>query len=190
MNVTPTRLPEVLIVEPRVFGDERGWFFESWAAERYEGAGIPGHAAGPFVQDNISRSRRGVLRGLHLQSPHGQGKLVSALHGEVFDVAVDVRVGSPTFGQWTGAALSADNRRQMWVPPGFAHGFCVLSEEAVFHYKCTDSYHPECEITVRWNDTAIGIEWPLAAAPTLNDKDRDALVLADIPRDRLPVFGG
>lgn len=185
MNVIPTRLPEVFVIEPRVFGDERGYFFESWAAARYEDAGV----AAPFVQDNISRSRRGILRGLHLQNPHAQGKLVSALEGEVFDVAVDFRVGSPRFGQWVGEVLSSENHRQMWVPPGFAHGFCVLSDDAIFHYKCTDSYHPECELSVLWNDPGIGIEWPLDA-PTLNDKDRKALRLADIPTARLPVYGG
>jgi len=183
MNILPTRLPEVFVIEPRVFGDARGFFFESWAAERYEGAGI----AGPFVQDNISRSRHGILRGLHLQNPHGQGKLVSALEGEVFDVAVDVRVGSPRFGQWVGERLSSQNHRQLWVPPGFAHGFCVLSDDAIFHYKCTDSYHPECELSVLWNDAAIGIEWPLDA-PILNDKDKNGLRLADIPPARLPTF--
>lgn len=185
MNVTATRLPGVLLIEPRVFGDARGYFFESWSAARYAEAGVPG----PFVQDNISRSRRGILRGLHLQNPHAQGKLVSALEGEVFDVAVDVRAGSPTFGQWVGALLSADNHHQLWVPPGFAHGFCVLSENAVFHYKCTDAYHPECELSVAWDDPAIGIAWPIAE-PTLNDKDRSGLRLADIPRDRLPVYTG
>ena len=185
MNVTATRLPEVLLIEPRVFGDARGYFFESWAAERYADAGV----AGPFVQDNISRSARGILRGLHLQNPHGQGKLVSALEGEVFDVAVDVRVGSPRFGQWAGALLSDQNRRQLWVPPGFAHGFCVLSDEAVFHYKCTDSYHPECEMSVLWNDPDIRIDWPVAE-PILNEKDRSALILADLPHDRLPVYDG
>jgi len=185
MNVLPTRLPEVFVIEPRVFGDARGFFFESWAASRYEDAGIPG----PFVQDNVSRSRRGILRGLHLQHPHGQGKLLSVLDGEVFDVAVDVRVGSPRFGQWVGEVLSGENHRQLWVPPGFAHGFCVLSEDAVFHYKCTDSYHPECEMSVLWNDPAIAIEWPITA-PTLNDKDAGGLRLADIPAARLPVYGG
>jgi len=184
MNVQPTRLPEVLIVEPRVHGDARGYFFESWAETRYGDAAI----AGPFVQDNISRSRRGILRGLHLQNPHAQGKLVSAVYGEVFDVAVDVRTGSPRFGQWVGVVLSDQNRRQLWVPPGFAHGFCVTSEEAIFHYKCTDSYHPECEMSVLWNDPAIGIEWPLDS-PTLNAKDAGAPPLAELA-GRLPVFGG
>lgn len=172
------------MLEPRVFGDERGYFFESWSAERYAGAGI----AGTFVQDNISRSRRGILRGLHLQHPHAQGKLVSALDGEVFDVAVDVRTGSPRFGQWVGEILSSENKRQLWIPPGFAHGFVVLSEEAIFHYKCTDAYHPECELSVLWNDPAIGIDWPLPD-PVLNEKDRGALPLAAIPPSRLPTYG-
>ena len=185
MIVTPTRLPEVLIVEPRVFGDARGSFFESWSASRYADSGI----AGPFVQDNISRSRRGILRGLHLQNPHSQGKLVSALAGSVFDVAVDVRSGSPRFGQWVGVELSDENRRQLWVPPGFAHGFCVLSEEAIFHYKCTDYYHPECELSVLWNDAAVGIEWPISDV-VLNDKDRNGLSIRDIPATRLPVYEG
>jgi len=184
MNVVATRLPEVLIIEPRVFGDARGYFFESWSAARYAEAGV----GGPFVQDNISRSRRGILRGLHLQNPHAQGKLVSALEGEVFDVAVDVRVGSPRFGQWVGELLSSRNRRQLWVPQGFAHGFCVLSEDAIFHYKCTDSYHPESELSVAWNDPAIGVEWPIDA-PTLNEKDAGGLRLADIPAARLPAYG-
>lgn len=169
-----------------MFGDARGYFFESWSAGRYADAGI----AGPFVQDNISRSRRGILRGLHLQSPHAQGKLVSALVGEVFDVAVDVRTGSPTFGQWVGQVLSDRNHRQMWVPPGFAHGFLVLSEDAVFHYKCTDLYHPDCELTVAWDDPAIGIEWPLepGRAPVVNEKDRRGLRLADVAPERLPAW--
>jgi len=184
MNTNSTRLPEVLLIEPRVFGDARGSFFESWAAARYSDAGI----AGPFVQDNVSRSRRGILRGLHLQHPHGQGKLLSVLEGEVFDVAVDVRVGSPRFGHWVGEVLSAENHRQLWVPPGFAHGFCVLSDDAIFHYKCTDTYHPECELTLAWNDPALAINWPIAA-PTLNDKDAAGLHLADIPAPRLPVYG-
>lgn len=183
MKIVPTLLPEVLAIEPRVFRDPRGAFFESWSATRYAEAGI----AGPFVQDNISRSPRGILRGLHLQHPHAQGKLVSVLEGEVFDVAVDVRMGSPRFGQWVGETLSSSNHRQLWIPPGFAHGFAVLSDEAVFHYKCTDSYHPECELTVAWNDPAIAIAWPLRD-PILNDKDANGLQLAAIPRERLPKF--
>jgi len=185
MNIVPTCLPEVLILEPRIFGDARGYFFESWSAARYEEAGIHG----PFVQDNFSRSRRGILRGLHLQNPHAQGKLVSAPVGEVFDVAVDVRVGSPRFGKWAGAVLSDTNHRQFWVPPGFAHGFCVLSDEAVFHYKCTDAYHPECEMSVLWDDPDIHIDWPIQD-PKLNAKDRGAPRLVDLARGRLPVFAG
>jgi dTDP-4-dehydrorhamnose 3,5-epimerase len=181
MKVTPTRLPEVLVVEPRVFRDARGTFFETWSAARYAEAGI----SGPFVQDNLSRSTRGVLRGLHLQHPHGQGKLVSVLDGEVFDVAVDVRTSSPTFRQWVGVTLSRDNGLQLWIPAGFAHGFCVLSDEATFHYKCTDAYHPECESTVRWDDPDLAIAWPVPE-PVLGDKDRAAPRLADIPRERLP----
>jgi dTDP-4-dehydrorhamnose 3,5-epimerase len=181
MLITPTRIPEVLVIEPRVFRDARGTFFETWSESRYAEAGIPG----PFVQDNISRSTRGVLRGLHLQHPHGQGKLVSVLDGEVFDVAVDVRPSSPTFRQWVGVTLSRDNGLQLWIPPGFAHGFCVLSDEATFHYKCTDAYHPECESTLRWDDPDLAIAWPVSN-PVLGDKDRSATRLAEIPRERLP----
>jgi dTDP-4-dehydrorhamnose 3,5-epimerase len=183
MNVVPTRLPEVLIIEPRVHGDSRGYFLETWSQPRYEEVGV----AGPFRQDNISRSRKGILRGLHLQNPHEQGKLVSTLDGEVFDVAVDVRVGSPRFGRWVGVVLSDQNHRQLWIPPGFAHGFCVLSEEAIFHYKCTEIYHAECEIAVAWNDPAIGIDWPLVS-PAVSDRDSRAPRLDSIARDRLPRF--
>ncbi|HEY2773506.1 MAG TPA: dTDP-4-dehydrorhamnose 3,5-epimerase [Candidatus Binatia bacterium] len=184
MKVLSTVLPEVCIIEPRVFGDERGHFFESWAAQRYVEAGIPG----PFVQDNISRSRRGILRGLHLQNPHCQGKLVSVLLGEVYDVAVDVRVGSPSFGRWTAVVLSDTNHRQFWVPPGFAHGFCVTSDEAIFHYKCTEYYHPASEMSVLWNDPALAIDWPVAS-PIVNEKDSArAFCLTDIPRERLPHY--
>jgi dTDP-4-dehydrorhamnose 3,5-epimerase len=183
MNVLPTRLPEVVIIEPRVHGDSRGYFLETWAAERYELVGVPNR----FVQDNISRSRKGIVRGLHLQNPHEQGKLVSTLEGEVFDVAVDVRVGSPRFGRWVGVVLSEQNHRQLWIPPGFAHGFCVLSDEAIFHYKCTDSYHAQSELAVSWNDPAIGIDWPVVS-PTVSDRDAAAPRLASIPRDRLPQY--
>ena len=142
MNVIETKLPGVLIVEPKVFGDDRGYFFETWQKSRYEAMGIKGK----FVQDNVSFSAHGVLRGLHYQHPHDQGKLVSVLQGEVFDVAVDIRVGSPTFGQWVGVHLSGDNYRQLWIPPGFAHGFCVLSDTALVAYKCTDYYAPGAEV--------------------------------------------
>ena len=152
MNIEELSLPGVLLITPKVFGDARGYFVETFARERYAEAGVDL----PFVQDNLSRSPKGVLRGLHLQHPHGQGKLVQVVEGSVFDVAVDVRVGSPTFGKWAGAELSADNHCQLWVPPGFAHGFVVTSEHALFSYKCTDTYHPECELSVLWSDPAIG----------------------------------
>jgi dTDP-4-dehydrorhamnose 3,5-epimerase len=185
MEVRETRLPGVLLIEPRVFGDARGFFYESFNAARYLDAGIDL----PFVQDNFSQSRKGILRGLHLQQPHPQGKLVSVLSGRVFDVAVDVRVGSPHFGRWVGEILDGESKRQLFVPPGFAHGFCVLSDEALFHYKCTDLYHPEAELSVIWNDPDIGIEWP-EASPVLSDKDAAAPRLAEIPRERLPLFVG
>lgn len=184
MKVVETAIAGVLIIEPKVFGDDRGWFMESWQQRRYAEAGI----SGPFVQDNQAHSVRGVLRGLHVQHPHGQGKLVQVLLGEVFDVAVDIRTGSPTFGQWVGVQLSGKNKRQFWVPAGFAHGYCVLSPEAMFAYKCTDEYHPETEFSVRWDDPDIGIDWPLQDAPTLSAKDADAPLLRNIPLDRLPVF--
>lgn len=178
-----TALPEVLVIDPDVFGDARGFFMETWNEAKYRELGIPGL----FVQDNISLSARGVLRGLHFQHPHGQGKLVYVLQGEVFDVAVDVRYGSPTFGKWAATTLSADNKRQVYVPPGFAHGFCVLSENALFAYKCTDFYSPQCEGAVRWDDADIGIPWPLADV-SLSRKDAMAPRLADIARERLPVY--
>ncbi|MBK5967694.1 MULTISPECIES: dTDP-4-dehydrorhamnose 3,5-epimerase [Thiorhodovibrio] len=184
MNVITTPLPGVLIIEPQVFGDERGFFLETWQQERYAEAGI-----GPtFVQDNLAYSRRGVLRGLHLQNPYAQGKLVQVLRGEVFDVAVDVRRGSPSFGRWHGCLLSEENKHQFWVPAGFAHGYLVTAEDALFSYKCTDSYHPETQFSVRWDDPAIGIDWPLSGPPTLSDADRNALPLAEIAPERLPLF--
>lgn len=179
MQVTPTALPGVLILEPRVFGDARGFFLESYNRRAFA------QATGldiDFVQDNHSRSRKGVLRGLHYQIRQPQGKLVRVVRGAVFDVAVDLRRGSPTFGQWAGVELSEDNQRQFWVPAGFAHGFVVLSDSADFLYKTTDYYAPEHERSVAWNDPAIGIDWPLAAhgigAPLLSDKDRAAVPLA------------
>lgn len=184
MKVVETEIPGVLLVEPQVFGDERGWFMESWQQARYAEHGIPG----PFVQDNQAYSCRGVLRGLHLQHPHGQGKLVQVIEGEVFDVAVDVRRGSPHFGHWVGSVLSAENRRQFYIPEGFAHGYCVLSEAALFSYKCTDLYHPETQFSIRWDDPALGIEWPLEGEPILADKDRDAPRLCEIALERLPPF--
>jgi len=183
MQVLTTSLPGVLILEPRVFGDARGFFMESWSRARYAEVGIDVD----FVQDNLSFSRRGVLRGLHFQNPHAQGKLVYVLQGAVHDVAVDIRVGSPSFGQWTAVELSAENRRQFYIPPGFAHGFCVTSETALFVYKCTDVYHPETEGSVLWNDPDLGIDWPLAD-PELSAKDRAGLRLAEFPPERLPRY--
>lgn len=181
MNIIETKLPGVVIVEPKVFGDARGFFFETWNRDRYEAAGLPA----TFVQDNVSFSRHGILRGLHFQNPHAQGKLVFALQGEVFDVAVDIRPASPTFGQWASCVLSAENKRQLFVPEGFAHGFCVTSETALFAYKCTDVYTPAAEGVVLWNDPDLGIPWPVAN-PILNSRDAQAPRLRDIPRERLP----
>jgi len=177
LTVTPTALPEVLIVEPRVFGDARGFFTESWNEARFNEATSNTLR---FVQDNHSRSSRGVLRGLHFQlQPHAQGKLVRCVAGAVFDVAVDMRKSSPRFGRWVGVELSAENQRQLWIPPGFAHGFLVVSETADFLYKTTDYYAPQAEGSVRWDDPAIGIEWPLnGLTPQLADKDAQAPLLA------------
>ena len=183
MKVLPTALPEVLIIEPKVFGDSRGFFFESYQAARYAAAGING----PFVQDNLSRSVRGTLRGLHFQEPRAQGKLVQVLRGAVWDVAVDVRRGSPRFGRWVAVELSEAAPRQLWIPPGFAHGFCVLSDSADFFYKCTELYAPECERSIAWNDPAIGITWPIGS-PILSPKDAAAPRLADAPV--LPSYPG
>lgn len=184
MNVVATNLPGVVIIEPDVFGDERGFFMETFQASRYKDmAGI----TDKFVQDNLSYSSKGVLRGLHYQLKHTQGKLVYVLEGEVFDVAVDVRAGSPTFGQWTGIVLSADNKRQLYVPPGFAHGFCVTSEKVLFAYKCTDYYHPASEKTILWNDPALGIDWPVSS-PVLSDKDIQGVALGKMQHIDLPVY--
>jgi len=183
MEVRATRIPGLLIIDPVVHGDPRGFFVETYARDRYVEAGI----TEPFVQDNLSSSPRGVLRGLHLQHPRAQGKLCSVVDGEVFDVAVDVRVGSPTFGQWEGVRLSSANMRQLYIPPGFAHGFCVVSDRALFSYKCTERYSAEDELGVAWDDEALGIDWPLEA-PVLSKKDRDNPKLADIPEERLPRY--
>lgn len=180
MNVIPTKIPDAMIIDPKVFGDARGFFVETWNHKRYVEAGLGDN----FVQDNLSKSRRGVLRGLHFQSPSFQGKLVSVIEGEVFDVAVDIRIGSPTFGAWVGVMLSGENKRQFYVPPGLAHGFVVTSEEALFAYKCTHLYAPSEELTLMWNDPAIGIDWPIDE-PALSDKDKKGLRLADLPKDRL-----
>jgi len=182
MKVIATAIPEVLIVEPKVAGDARGFFIETFRADRYAAHGI----VHPFVQDNLSRSARGVLRGLHLQNPKNQGKLATVLHGRVLDIAVDVRRGSPTFARHVAVELSADNRRQLWIPRGFAHGFAVLSETADFFYKCDDLYSPADEIVVRWDDPAIGIAWGVEA-PQLSGRDAAAPRLADVPN--LPVYG-
>ena len=176
MKATPLAIPDVILLEPKVFGDERGFFFESFNQAKFEAAiGRPV----TFVQDNHSRSAKNVLRGLHYQIGQPQGKLVRVVQGEVFDVAVDVRKSSPTFGQWVGEILSADNNRQMWVPEGFAHGFVVLSEAAEFLYKTTDYYAPEHERCIAWNDPTIGIQWPHVGVPALSTKDQQGKLLAD-----------
>ncbi len=174
MKVLDTTLPDVKLIEPDVFGDARGFFYEGWNRARYAELGLDFNV----VQTNMSRSARGVLRGLHYQWPNPQGKLVSVLEGEVYDVAVDIRRGSPTFGQWTAAVLSAENKRMLWVPPGFAHGFCVTSASADFLYKTTDYWHAEHERTLLWNDPALAIAWPLAGAPVLAAKDAAGSPLA------------
>lgn len=167
-TVTPTAIPDVLILEPRVFGDDRGFFMESYNARDFERAtGLRPE----FVQDNHSLSRRGVLRGLHYQQPHPQGKLVRVVRGDVFDVAVDLRQQSATFGKHVGVILSAENRRQLWIPEGFAHGFLVTSDWAEFLYKATDYYYPEAEHTIAWNDAVLGISWPLQGTPAVGEKD-------------------
>ena len=184
MNVIPTTLPGVLIVETRTFRDDRGYFLETWSAAKYGPAGLPTR----FEQDNLSCSAPGVLRGLHYQFPIPQGKLVSVLRGEVFDVAVDIRVGSPTFGKWEGAHLSVENGRQLYIPEGFAHGFLVLGDEpALFAYKCTAGYDPHGQRSIVWDDPDIGIDWPIAS-PLLSPKDREAPRLRDVPEGQLPVF--
>jgi dTDP-4-dehydrorhamnose 3,5-epimerase len=185
MKVHETGLPGVLLLEPVVHGDARGWFLEDWNKARFALQGI--HF--DVMQSNMSRSARGVLRGLHWQWPNPQGKLVSVLEGEVFDVAVDVRRGSPTFGQWTGATLNAENRKQLWVPEGFAHGFVVTSEAAIFRYLCTASYDPTAEAGFCWNDPAVAVAWPVND-PSLSGKDAVLPLLSQVSPDRLPVFVG
>jgi len=180
MKVTPTRIPDVLLIEPKVFGDDRGFFFESFNQKAFkEATGLNVS----FVQDNHSKSAKNVLRGLHYQIEQPQGKLVRVTHGEVFDAAVDIRKGSKTYGQWVGLILSAENKKQLWIPPGFAHGFLTLSETAEFLYKTTDYYSPEHERCIIWNDTEIGIQWPLATEPQLSSRDQRgiALVLVQVP---------
>lgn len=183
MKVIETSLPGVLLIEPQIFGDSRGFFLESFHHARYQESGI----AGTFVQDNHSRSRKGVLRGLHFQLRHSQGKLVRVTQGEIFDVAVDIRHGSPHFGKWYGCNLSDDNHHQLYVPPGFAHGFCVLSDSVDFQYKCTDYYHPEDEGSILWNDPEIGIDWPITD-PILSPKDLQSPLLQDFSQGQLPTY--
>ena len=177
MNIVERKLNDVLLLEPRVFGDERGFFYESWNRRTLSELGIDAD----FVQDNHSRSVRNVLRGLHYQIEHAQGKLVRVIEGSVFDVAVDLRRSSPTYGQWTGFTLSADNRLIAWIPPGFAHGFCVTSAHAQFLYKTTDYWYPEHERTLQWDDPTLDIAWPLSDAPQLAEKDRKGCTLGEAP---------
>ena len=178
MNVIETAIPGVLIIEPRVFGDARGFFMETWNAAGFAAAGLDL----AFVQDNHSRSQKGVLRGLHFQNPGPQGKLVRVANGAVFDVAVDLRASSPTFGKWVGVELSAANKRMLWVPEGFAHGFLTLEPDTDFLYKCTAPYAPQSEFTLAWNDPAVGIEWPVDGLdPIISDKDACGFALADVP---------
>ena len=185
MKVAGTRLAGVLLIEPDVFTDERGAFLETYHASRYAEMGIDV----AFVQDNVSVSKRDVLRGLHFQEPHGQIKLVTVLVGAVYDVVVDVRRGSPTFGLWMGVTLSDENRSQMLVPAGFAHGFLTLSQTAVFSYKCSEIYRPQCERTISWRDPQLAITWP-TAAPCLSLKDAAAPLLSAMPEEWLPTFSG
>jgi dTDP-4-dehydrorhamnose 3,5-epimerase len=184
MNTKETKLTGVIVLEPDVFSDERGFFLETWNQARYESVGIPG----TFVQDNVSFSKKGILRGLHFQYPQPQGKLVQVLSGQVVDVAVDIRIGSPTYGQWISKELSGENHRQMYIPPGFAHGYCVTSQTAVFSYKCTDFYNPATEQGIIWNDPELKIGWP-TAKPVLSPKDAGYSRLKDFPPENLPQFG-
>ena len=183
MKKLETNLNGALIIEPRVFGDARGFFYESYNKASYESLGIDAQ----FVQSNVSRSAQGVLRGLHYQWPNPQGKLVSVLEGEVYDVAVDIRRGSPGFGKWTAVMLTAENKRHFWIPEGFAHGFCVVSEFATFSYQCTALYDATTDAGIAWDDPAIGIDWPVSS-PLLSDKDARAPRLADVQPERLPEY--
>lgn len=187
MRTLETGIPGLLVIEPRVHDDARGWFMETWNASRYAAVGLPGR----FVQSNVSRSAAGVTRGLHFQYPQPQGKLVQVLQGRAFDVAVDIRRGSPTFGQWAGVELSAENHRQFWIPEGFAHGFSVLDEGALLAYLCTAEYCAEYDAVIAWDDPDIGIRWPTQASArpvALSAKDAAAPRLADIPEERLPPW--
>lgn len=183
MKLLGTELDGVFIIEPKRFGDRRGYFMECWKSSAYREAGVPPD----LVQANVSRSDKGVLRGLHYQYPEPQGKLVSVLEGAIFDVAVDIRTGSPTFGRWAGVELSADNHRQLWVPEGFAHGFCVTGESALVHYLCSREFNAEYDAAIAWDDPALGIEWP-ETKPSLSAKDAAAPRLSEVPERALPRF--
>jgi dTDP-4-dehydrorhamnose 3,5-epimerase len=183
MKLIQTDLPGCVVIEPAVFGDARGAFYESWNRQRFAEAGLDFEV----VQHNVSISSQGVLRGLHYQWPNPQGKLVSVLEGEVYDVAVDIRRGSPHFGRWAAVVLNADNRRHFWIPPGFAHGFAVTSERAVFSYLCTTAYDRTADASIRWDDPALGIHWPVGH-PELSDKDLRAPLLSEVAQERLPVY--
>ncbi len=185
MKLARTELPGVLLLEPAVANDARGSFMETYRAERYSDLGL----ADLSVQENLSHSRRGVLRGLHLQNPHAQAKLCQVLVGEVYDVVVDLRRGSPAFGHWQGFRLAADEPQQLYVPEGFAHGFCVVSEEALFAYKCSDRYEPSAELVLRWDDPDLAIDWPVTE-PLLSSRDAGAARLHELPPERLPVYSG
>ncbi|OXX73776.1 dTDP-4-dehydrorhamnose 3,5-epimerase [Vibrio sp. V03_P4A6T147] len=180
MKVIETDIPDVKIIEPTVFGDERGFFMETWNQQRFEEL-VTGKPT-QFVQDNHSKSKKGILRGLHYQTENTQGKLVRVVSGEVFDVAVDIRKNSPTFGKWVGVYLSAENKRQLWVPEGFAHGFYVTSNEAEFVYKCTDYYNPNAEVSIKWNDDSLNINWPIEIEPSLSNKDKDGFEFSKAPK--------
>ena len=183
MKVTETKLDGALVFEPKVFGDDRGFFMETWNYQRYKEAGLNVK----FVQSNLSKSAKGVLRGLHFQNPNPQGKLVQILTGEVYDVAVDIRHGSPTFGQWHGELLSGDNNKQFYIPEGFAHGFCVLSESAIFSYMCTNVYDPKSDFSILWNDPDLNIDWPINE-PLLSEKDKQAPTLSSLKTTSLPKY--
>jgi dTDP-4-dehydrorhamnose 3,5-epimerase len=186
MKLIETDLPGCVVIEPQVFSDDRGFFYESFNRDTLSAHGL---SIPDFVQGNVSSSLRGVLRGLHYQWPKPQGKYVSVIEGEVWDVAVDIRRGSPSFGRWTAVVLSAENKRHFWIPPGFAHGFVTLSERAVFAYLCTDTYDREADAGIRWNDAALAIDWPVSS-PSLSDKDAKAPLLAEVSPQRLPVYAG
>ena len=184
MNIVKTKLSPVLLLEPKLFKDSRGFFMELYKESAYQAAGI----SAQFVQDNMSGSLKGAVRGLHYQLNHPQGKLVSIIRGAVFDVVVDIRVGSPSFGEWVGFELSETNHKQVYVPPGFAHGYCALSEEVIFHYKCTDYYHPEDEYGLLWSDPELNIAWPLEGEALISAKDAACPLLKDVSLDKLPRY--